>query len=367
MELQELETPALFVDLDRMDRNLDRIATYAAERQLALRPHVKTHKSVRVAREQMSRGAIGLTCATLREAEAMSSVSTNILVAYPLVGPVKLRRLFSLPETVTLTVAVDSLETLSQLGRAASEHRRRVGIYIEFDAGARRVGVATPADAVSLASAVSDYPFLDYRGISFYPGHIRDVVSSQTNDMARLRDVISSFVTQLTAKGLQPAIVSGGSTPTLWQSHELVGVNEIRPGTSVYNDRTTAEIGACTLDECALTVIATVVSTAVDGQAVVDAGSKALGREPLRGTAADGFGIILDHPEVVVKTLTEEHGVLDLTTTSWSPRVGDVVRIVPNHVCIVVHLNDVVHAGRDSQIVESWPVDARGRARQAYR
>jgi D-serine deaminase-like pyridoxal phosphate-dependent protein len=143
--------------------------------------------------------------------------------------------------------------------------------------------------------------------------------------------------------------------------HAVTGVNEVRPGTYVYNDRTTAAIEACDWDDCALTVLATVVSTSVSGQAVVDAGSKALGREPMRGVEDEGFGSLLDRPEVTVQRMSEEHGVLDLRRTTWRPRVGDLVRIVPNHVCIVVHLNDTIYGVRDERVVASWPVSARGR------
>jgi D-serine deaminase-like pyridoxal phosphate-dependent protein len=144
-------------------------------------------------------------------------------------------------------------------------------------------------------------------------------------------------------------------------------VTELRPGTYVFNDRTAAEIGACAWDDCALTVAATVVSTAVPGQAVIDAGSKALGREPLRGSdAGGGFGALLDRPDVIVKGMSEEHGLLDLSRTEWRPRVGDTVRVVPNHVCIVVHLNDLLYGVQGDQVVRSWPVEARGRGQPAY-
>src|SRR6185437_9309173 len=162
--------------------------------------------------------------------------------------------------------------------------------------------------------------------------------------------------------GLRPRVVSGGSTPTLWQTHEIAGVTEFRPGTYVYNDRTTAAIGACGWDECALTVLATVVSTAVPGQAVIDAGTKALGREPMRGVdPGEGFGCLLDRPDVVVKSMSEEHGILDLSSTSWRPEVGERVRVIPNHVCSVVHLNDTIAGVRGDMVETSWPVAARGR------
>jgi D-serine deaminase-like pyridoxal phosphate-dependent protein len=135
----------------------------------------------------------------------------------------------------------------------------------------------------------------------------------------------------------------------------------MRPGTYIFNDRTTAEIGACTLDDCALTILATVVSTAVPRQAVIDAGAKALGREPMRGTPGEGFGSVSLTPDVVVKAMSEEHGILDLSRTSWRPTVGERVRIVPNHVCIAVHLADVVYGVRGDAVISSWPVAARGR------
>jgi D-serine deaminase-like pyridoxal phosphate-dependent protein len=172
-----------------------------------------------------------------------------------------------------------------------------------------------------------------------------------------LRDAVGA----MSRAGVRPAVVSGGSTPTIWRSHELQDVTEIRPGTYIFNDRTTAEIGACAWEDCALTVLATVVSTAVPGQAVIDAGTKALGREPIRGAAAEGFGALLDRPEVIVKGMSEEHGLLDLSRTSWQPEVGERVKVVPNHVCIVVHLNDVVHGTRAGVLETSWPVAARGR------
>jgi D-serine deaminase-like pyridoxal phosphate-dependent protein len=143
--------------------------------------------------------------------------------------------------------------------------------------------------------------------------------------------------------------------------HEVPAITEVRPGTYVYNDRTTAAIGACAWDDCALTVLATVVSTAVPGQAVVDAGTKALGREPVRGAEGEGWGALLDRPDVVVARMSEEHGVLDLSRTSWRPEVGEQVRIVPNHVCIVVHLNDQVVGIAGDRVVERWAVEARGR------
>jgi D-serine deaminase-like pyridoxal phosphate-dependent protein len=225
-----------------------------------------------------------------------------------------------------------------------------------------RVGVPGIDDALALARAVCERPPLEFEGIAFYPGHVREQVDHQGSKLEQLDSSLRAALDRFERADLRPRVVSGGSTPTLWHTHELHGVTEFRPGTYVYNDRTTAAIGACGWDDCALTVLATVVSTAVPGQAVVDAGSKALGREPMRGTeAADGFGCVLGHPEVVVKGMSEEHGILDLSATTWKPSVGEMVRIIPNHVCIVVHLNDAIVGVRGDQVETSWPVAARGR------
>jgi D-serine deaminase-like pyridoxal phosphate-dependent protein len=361
--LYDLETPAAVVDLDRLERNLDRAAEYANRHKLALRPHVKTHKTAWIAAEQVRRGAPGVTCATPREAEVMSAVTDDVLLAYPPVGPTRAARIAALPKDVRVIVALDSLEAVIEIERDAEAARRSVGVYVEIDMGMHRVGVPDATAALQLAKRVQRSRSLYYEGIAFYPGHVREPVDAQDASLDKLNQTIAATLDTLRAGGAEPTVVSGGSTPTLWHTHRLHGVTEMRPGTYVYNDRTTAEIGACAWEDCAFTVVATVVSTAVAGQAVIDAGSKALGREPLRGAdAGGGFGSLLEHPEVVVKGMSEEHGLLDLSRSGWKPRVGEVVRVIPNHVCIVVHLNDMMYGARGELIARSWPVDARGRA-----
>jgi D-serine deaminase-like pyridoxal phosphate-dependent protein len=357
--LDQLETPVPVVDLDRLERNLDRMAAYTGAHHLALRPHTKTHKSPKIGTEQLRRGAVGLTCATPLEAEVMALVCDDILLAYPPVGKAKLRRITSLPEHVKLTVALDSTESAEQLARAAAERGKTVGVYVELDIGMHRVGVAGAEELPKLVRFVADCPPLVYRGIAFYPGHIRggDTIPEQID---RLQIDLHETLGILRRAGLSPPAVSGGSTPTVWQSHRIEGLTEIRPGTYVYNDRVTALAGACEWNDCALSVLATVVSTAVPGQAVVDSGTKSLGREP-SGAAEDGFGSLLDRPEVTVARLSEEHGILDLRASNWRPRIGDRVRIVPNHVCIAVHLHETIYGVRGDTVETGWEVTARGR------
>lgn len=358
--LDSFETPAPIVDVDRLDRNIARVADYARTHGLALRPHVKTHKSPRVAAAQVAAGASGLTCATPREAEVMQAASGDLLVAYPPVDPRRAARIAQL-EAERVTVALDSVEAIDAMSRAATDAGRTVQVYIELDLGMHRVGVPTAAEAVALARRAADARNLEFAGLAFYPGHVRQDIGEQDDAIRAVAGDLTAAVDAFGAAGLRPRVVSGGSTPTLWRSHEMGPVTEIRPGTYVYNDRTTAAIGACAWEDCALTVLATVVSTAVPRQAVIDAGVKSLGREPLRGAVGDGFGALLEHPEVVVRGMSEEHGILDLSRTAWTPRVGERVRVVPNHVCVVVHLFDEIVGVRGTDIVERWPVAARGR------
>lgn len=358
--IHDLDTPVPLVDVDRMHANLRRAAEYCRAHGLAWRPHAKTHKSPVLAAEQVRAGAIGVTVATPREAEVMARVVDDLLLAYPPIGRAKLDRLMALPARVRLTVGLDSADALRGLAEAARDAGRRVGVLVEADAGMGRVGVQSAADAVALARVAADEEGIDYRGVMFYPGHVRQCIEQQDEAIRALSERMGGVLRGLEDAGLKPEVVSGGSTPTFWRSHEVAGLTEVRPGTNIFNDRTTAEIGACGWDENAYSVLATVVSTAVPGQAVVDAGSKALSKEEIRADTV-GYGALLDRPEVVVKSVSEEHGLLDLSGTDWRPRIGERVRIVPNHVCVSVNLNERLYAVRGDDVVDVWEVEGRGR------
>lgn len=358
--LDDLMTPAAIVDLDRMEANLDRMASYAVSHGLRLRPHTKTHKSPLLAAEQIRRGAAGVTVATLHEARVMAGATDDILLAHPPVGHAKLERLFALPESARLTVALDSRDALDALAGAAATAGRTIGVLVEIDLGMHRVGEGDPRTVAALARHAASLPCIEWRGILFYPGHIREHVDAQADALARAYQTLAQHLAALAEDGLEPETVSAGSTPTAFASHRIRGLTEIRPGTYIFNDRTTAAMGACAWDDCAYTVLATVVSVAVPGQAVVDAGSKALAREEIRGPDSPGFGALLDRPEIHVRAMSEEHGILDLAGTDWRPRVGDRVRIVPNHVCVSVNLHPRVLGVRGSTVELAWPVVARG-------
>lgn len=357
--LDMMTTPAALVDLDRVDANLKRVATYTRQHGLRWRPHTKTHKTPELTALQLAAGAQGVTVATVREAEVMAAVCDDVLLGYPPVGEDRLVRLMRLPPQVRLTVALDSAEALELLSREARRASRTVGVLVELDLGMRRVGVQSPEDAVTLTRAVTSSSGLEYRGITFYAGHLRMPQAELGDAMREQSARLATYVDTLADAGLRPETVSGGSTPTLWRSHEVTGLTEIRPGINIFNDRNSATVGACAWDECAYSVLATVVSTTVPGQAVIDAGSKALAKEE-GFTDAGGYGALLDRPDVLVRGLSEEHGLLDLSRTDWRPRVGERVRVVPNHACASVNLHDRLHLLRQGAWAGTHAITARG-------
>jgi len=357
--LERIETPVAVVDLERIRANADRVVEYCRRHDLAWRPHVKTHKSLRIARIQLEAGASGLTVATPREAEVMAGVTDDLLLAYPPVGGSKLDRLMALPESVDLKVGLDTEDALRGLSRAARGADRTVGVLVELDAGLRRVGVPEPEDAVKLASRARALPGVEYRGLMFYPGHMRVPAEEQDDSLAELGDRLQSFYVALHREDLAPEIVSGGSTPTLRRCHEIPGLTEVRAGTCIYNDRDIVALGAAEPDDLAYTILTTVVSDALPGQVVVDAGSKALSKETFRA-GGGGYAVLRDRPEVRLTRLSEEHGVVDVSETDLRPSVGDRLHVVPNHVCVSVNLQDHL-VGVDGDTVERIELEGRGR------
>ena len=378
--LDGLETPHAYVDLERVRRNLERVHRYAKSHGISLRPHTKTHKDDRIGRMQMAAGADGLTVATAKEAEVMANATTNLLVAYPAVDRARIERLLALPAAVELTIALDSAESIERIRAAAAASRRVVRILVELDLGGRRTGIATPDELVRLARLALS-PWTEFAGVLYHPGQLRAHVidpslrnafspeiseQKDAEEFARfsehqraLRADLSRHLESLERHDIPCPIVSGGNTPSLFFNHLVPELTEIRPGTYVYSDRDIASQGILPWDACAYGVVATVVSTAVSGQAVVDAGTKSLAKEPIAGLV--GLGALVDHPEIHLKSLSEEHGILDTSGSSYAPRVGDRVRIVPNHVCVSVHLQDRI-AFLDGDHGEVRDVPARGRA-----
>lgn len=362
MHISELETPALLVDLDILKRNLCRVAEYAKAHDLGLRPHTKTHKSNVIARRQLALGAIGLTVAKVGEAEVLAtSQPPELLVAYPVLGRSKLERLMRVAADVPVTVALDSVQAARQLSDAARLAQMEIGVLAEVDVGLGRVGVA-PSDLVALAQTIDRLPRLNLRGFTFYPGHIKDLKDEEgQKDLRDLNELLQQILADWKRSGLNTEVISGGSTPTLFESHRVHGMTEIRPGTYVFNDKNTWHAAACGLQDCAASVLTTVVSTAKNGQIIVDGGSKTFSSDRLVGSSEVSFGFVMDAPEAVFGKMNEEHGYIDVRRVNQEFSVGDRVRIIPNHVCVVMNLHEKVYGIQGNEVVETWHVEARGK------
>jgi D-serine deaminase-like pyridoxal phosphate-dependent protein len=361
MDIRELDTPVVTIDLDILERNLRRMGQYCLQRGIRLRPHIKTHKIPRLALRQLESGASGITVAKLGEAEVMAEAGIeDILIAYPIIGDAKTKRLAGLAEKIRITLSLDSMEAAEAASEAAGRGAS-LGVLVEMDVGFRRCGVQNAEQVEQLARAVSRLPGLEFRGIMIYPGSYI-VVEQQEEELTRVNRLLEEVLLALEGAGTPAAVVSGGSTPTARFSHLFHGVTEIRPGTYIFNDRNTCLLGAASLEDCAAAVLVTVVSTSVPGRAIVDGGSKTFSSDPCV-RPGKGFGLVKEDPEAVLDALNEEHGYLDISRSGRSYRVGDRLTIVPNHICTTMNLHDEVCFTRGGSLEEICRVAARGRVR----
>ena len=353
------------VDGPKMERNLQKMAHVARENGVALRPHVKTHKIPRIAREQVEAGATGVTVAKVSEARVMVDGGIeDIFIAYPLVTEAKIRQAIRLAERVRLIVGVDSLEGARRLSAVAEDHTLEV--RLEVDTGLRRTGV--PLDeAVGLAGEIEAMGNLDLTGIYTYRGAILGDSKTMELEKAGLEEgqLMVSLAERMRERGIGVDDVSVGSTPTAVYVAKVDGVTEIRPGTYVFYDRMQVRLGVCSLDECAAVVVCTVVSRPTRDLAIIDGGSKtfatdvAPGAEPLN---LEGYGHVVGYPGAVLERLTEEHGMLSVDE-DCDLAVGDTLQIIPNHICSTVNLHDEVYLVGEDGVVEETRVAARGKVR----
>jgi D-serine deaminase-like pyridoxal phosphate-dependent protein len=362
MLLHDIPTPAIVISGPIVRRNLARMAEYARRHRIGLRPHTKTHKSLKLARMQMEHGAVGLTVAKVGEARVMAEVSDDVLMAYPAVDRARCSELAALAKGRTVRVGIDSTTAAEALHDAAREAGTTIGILVDLDVGHHRTGVQTPTEALKLAQHVARLSSLRLDGLMFFPGHL----SHSAGNEAALRSIdglLGEAIEQWKRHGLEAKIVSGGSTPTAYQSHLVTRLTEMRPGTYVYNDVNSLRAGCATLDDCAARIVCTVVSTAVPGQVVLDAGSKTLTSDRCGPAPDSGHGYVVEYPNAKITKLSEEHAQVDATACDRAPKLGDRVTVVPNHICPCVNLQDAVwwfEEGWDGR-AERLTVDARGK------
>jgi len=354
----DLDTPAVVVDVAVVDRNITRMVHELRDRGVALRPHAKTHKSLDVARLQLSHGATGITTATLGEAEVfVDGGIPDVFIAYPIwaVGR-KAQRLADLARRAPrLLVGADNPSGVAALA-AAVGRSSRLEVVVEVESGEHRTGVQSPEQAVAVARAILDSG-LRLAGVFTHGGHSyasADAALPAANDEVDALLAAAQAIGQL---GVDVPMLSAGSTPTALLSSRD-GVTEERPGTFVFGDRQQVALGAHPTDAVALFVIATVVSTEVPGQVVLDAGAKILSKD-LPATL-DGHGFLPHYPQAIVRRVFDHHAIVEVARGE-APALGERVIVVPNHVCPVVNLVDELYLVDDGAVVGRWPVDARGR------
>lgn len=336
----ELDTPALYVDLDMLEHNIVAMQEQCTAWGVKLRPHTKTHKIPEIARMQLDAGACGITVAKVGEAEILPG--DDVLIAYPLMSE-KVARLSAVAKTRRVTVVVDSVEAARGLAPAGAD----IGTLVEVDVGVGRCGVQSPDEAVAVARACRTF-----RGIFFFPSWLDE------QGFRAAERIVRDTLAALETAGLHAEIVSGGSTPGAPKTPLVPQTTEIRPGTYVFQDANSLCNGFARVQECALRVLTTVVSTSVKGQCIIDGGSKTFSSDATVNVGT--FGLFPDRPSWTMKKMNEEHGYVSIETPA---KVGEKVWVIPSHACPTVNLHDEIWYGRDGKVDGSWKVAARGRVR----
>jgi len=347
--IEDLETPVPIIDIDVVERNLKRWQERCDKLGLANRPHIKTHKLVPLAKYQLALGARGITVQKLGEAEVMADAGIrDLLITFNVVGAHKLERLANLAKRTDIKVVADNETVIAGLGTAGVAAGRDIAVLVECDTGAQRNGVQSPEAAINLANVVDRTRGLTFGGLMSYPApgkrKATDAFMNEGRDLAK-------------KVGLETKVISTGGTPDMWSDEGLTATTEYRAGTYIYFDRALAERGTCSYDDCALKVLATVVSRPTPERALVDAGSKALTSD---FNGLKGFGVVTAMGMAQIYNLSEEHGFLDISGLARKPQVGELVQITPNHVCPVTNLYDRVVFIRGNEVLGAVKVDARG-------
>lgn len=349
-QIAELSTPLPLIDEDRLAANIARVQSYMDSHGLAFRPHIKTHKIPAIAAEQVKAGAKGINCQKITEAEVFAAAGfEDLLITFNILGSEKHKRLVDLNTRISgLKVVADSETTVRGLSCAFSQ-TRPLTVLVECDTGGGRCGVQSPEAALALAEIIAAAPGLTFGGILTYP---------KANSEEAVEAFFTATLAGLAAHGIPCPIVSNGGTPSLFSAHKVPSATEHRAGTYVYNDRAMARSGHCSLDDCAMHVLATVVSRPTENRAILDAGSKALTSDLL---GFSDYGTIVEYPDAVISGLSEEHGTVDLSKVQGRrPEIGEKVRIIPNHTCVVSNLFDIMTFHRNGLVTRVEEVAARG-------
>jgi D-serine deaminase-like pyridoxal phosphate-dependent protein len=360
---QELDTPAMVIDEAILHQNISEMQALANSNGVNLRPHIKTHKMPEIARQQIASGAVGITCAKLGEAEVMVDGGvTDVLIAYPIVGAIKIKRLLALMERAHMVTAFDSREAAQAMSDAMVAAGRRLDVYTEVNTGQNHAGVWYGDEAVALALDMAKMPGLHLIGVMNHEGQansappetIKEVAIAAGKNLVATADAIRSH-------GIELPVVSTGSTPAAAYTPTVPGVTEMRPGTYVFRDASGFRYGVYGVDRCAARILATVVSHPTKDRCIVDAGSKTLALD--KNPGHPGHGYIVGHPDSIIGALREEHGIVTIAENDPGFAIGDRFEIIPNHICPSINLMNEVFVVRDGHLVATWTVAARGKIR----
>ena len=366
MHKYEVDTPAAVIDLDIMERNVSDMAAFARDNGVQLRPHIKTHKVPEITRLQLEAGAVGITCAKLSEAEVMADMAgaKDIFIANMIVGESKIRRLLNLAERIRISAGVDSVDASQPISDAAVQRGLKVPVLIKVDVGLERTGVLYGKPAVELAKKVKEMPGLELSGIYTHEGHVYGAKSPE-----RMRELalesgrrIVQTANMITEAGIETDTISVGATPSAKITCTVPGITETRPGTYVFDDFYQIKLGAATEQDCAFTVLATVISVPAPDRAVIDAGTKSFFSD--KSSDFGAYGLIKGMPHLTLVRAYEEHGVIKVDpSVEKGLKVGDKLEIIPNHVCPAVNLFDELIGVRNNTVTLIWKVAARGMLR----
>ncbi|QGQ95571.1 amino acid processing protein [Paenibacillus psychroresistens] len=358
-----METPAILIDLNILDSNLQHTAELARNAGVKLRPHFKTHKNVWIAKEQLRHGACGITVAKLGEAEVLAEAGIDdLLIAFPIIGSAKLARLAKLMKLAKVIVSIDSLQAAQGLSELGSSNGQKIKLYVDVNTGLNRCGKEPGEETAALVKEIAMLKGVEVIGLMTHGGYAYGKKTQAELLSAAQTEAAGLVETKLLLEqaGIPISEISVGSTPTSKFISQIKGVTEIRPGAYVYGDGSQLSIGAIVPEECAMHILATVVSVPRAGTAIIDAGSKTFSSDS--NAHRIGYGTLRGHPEVYVERLSEEHGILHLPE-GISYEIGDTLLFLPNHCCTVSNLHNELQGIRQDRLERILTVDARGKIR----
>ena len=348
--VSDVDTPAVVVDLDTAERNIKKYQKYCDKHKIKLRPHIKTHKISEIAMRQVRQGATGITCQKISETKEIikNTKIKNVLISFNIIGENKLNELKNLSRKINLTVVADSEDVIKGLSKKFGDKNKKLNVLVECDTGANRCGVKKIDDAKKLADVIDEQKGLKFSGLMTYP---------PPNNIKKVNQWIQDAKNEI-EKNKVVEVVSCGGSPDMWNAHKYKNITEYRIGTYVYNDKSLVKAGVCKWKDCALSVVATVVSVTDKNYAVIDAGSKMLTSDL---NNMKGYGHVIGRPDIAIYKLSEEHGHIK-SNKNIRLTVGQKIKIIPNHACVVSNMVDYVVGVRKNKIVKKIKVNARGKS-----